>query len=48
MKTTGKMPRCELDLLRREAAGETFEDGAPPSSLALPLVTRKSREAPHE
>jgi hypothetical protein len=49
MKTTGKMPRCELDLLRREAAsGETFEDGVPPSSLALPLVTRKSREARHE
>jgi len=36
------MPRCELELLRREASGERFEDdGAPPSSVVLPLVTRK-------
>jgi len=41
LKTTGKMPRCELDLLRREASGETFEDGIPPSSVVLPLLTRK-------
>ena len=45
MNATGKMPRCELDLLRREARGETFEDGMPPSSLVLPLVTRKGSEA---
>jgi hypothetical protein len=43
LKTTGKMPRCELDLLLREASGETFEDNAPPSSVALPLVRRKVR-----
>ena len=48
LKTTGKMPRCELDLLRREARGETFEDGIPPSSLVLPLVTRKRENGDRE
>jgi hypothetical protein len=48
LKTTGKMPRCELDLLRREARGETFDDGMPPSSLVLPLVTRKGAEVQRE
>jgi hypothetical protein len=44
LKATGKMPRCDLDLLRREASGETFEDSAPPSSVVLPLVKRKRRD----
>jgi hypothetical protein len=41
------MPRCELDLLLREVRegiGATFEDAAPPSSVVLPLVTRRPRE----
>jgi hypothetical protein len=44
LKATGKMPRCQLDLLRREASGETFEDGVPPSSIVLPLVKRKLQD----
>jgi hypothetical protein len=43
LKSTGKMRRCELQLLLREASGETFEDGAPPSSVVLPLVTLKGK-----
>jgi hypothetical protein len=43
LKSTAKIPRCELQLLLREASGETFEDGAPPSSVVLPLVTRRGR-----
>jgi hypothetical protein len=43
------MPRCELQLLLREAGGETFQDNeceAPPSSVVLPLVNRKAVPIP--